>query len=215
MSVTSPLHLAPPDREHVYLPGVSFATYHALVKEIEGHRHLRVTYYRGAMEIMSPSQNHERVKKLFGRMIETLTEVLDIPIMSVGSTTFSDELKECGLEPDECYYIQNEAVVRGKTIKLGEDPPPDLVLEVDITTSVIDRLPIYAEFGFPELWQYVDDEIVIRLLQKDGRYAVGKKSLALPMVSVKKLVEQMVRCESMNETAWIRQFRKWVGDGMN
>jgi Uma2 family endonuclease len=166
------------------------------------------------MEIMSPSQNHERVKTLFGRMIESLTEELDIPIMSVGSTTFKDELLECGLEPDECYYVQHEQDVRGKKIKLRVDPPPDLVLEVDITTSVIDRLPVYAELGFPELWQYVDDEIVIRRLQANGKYTIATQSQALPMVSVKKLVEQMARCESMNETAWIRQFRKWVQSGM-
>jgi Uma2 family endonuclease len=215
MSVVAVPQPATSYREHVYLPGVSYATYDALVTELEGHRRLRITYYKGAMEIMSPSQNHERVKRLFGRMIESLTEVLDIPLMSMGSTTFKDELKECGLEPDECYYVQHEAEVRGKTVKLGVDPSPDLVLEVDITTSVIDRLPIYAEFGFPELWQYVDDEIVIRALQSTGQYAISDRSASLPMVSVKKLVEQMKRCESMNETAWIRQFRDWVRDGMN
>jgi Uma2 family endonuclease len=147
-------------------------------------------------------------------MIESLTEELDIPVMSVGSTTIKDELKDCGLEPDECYYVQHEAQVRGKTIKLGIDPPPDLVLEVDITTSAIDRFPIYADFGFPELWQYVDDEIVIHLLQPNGKYAVSDKSAALPMVATRKLVKHLARCESMNETAWIRQFRDWVRGGM-
>jgi Uma2 family endonuclease len=214
MATVAPIITSLPSQEHVYLPGVSFATYEALVEEIEDRRHLRITYYHGAMEIMSPSQNHERVKKLFGRMIESLTEELDIPIMSVGSTTFKDELKDCGLEPDECYYVQQEARVRGKQIKLGVDPPPDLVLEVDITTSVIDRLPVYAELGFPELWQYVDDEIVIRELQSDGKYVIAEQSTALPMVSVKKLVAQLIACEAMNETAWIRQFRQWVRGGM-
>jgi Uma2 family endonuclease len=214
MSTIAPRQSASPPYEHVYLPGVSYATYERLVEEIEGHRRLRITYYHGEMEIMSPSQNHERVKKLFGRMIESLTEELDIPIMSVGSATFKDEVKDCGLEPDECYYVQNEARVRGKKIKLGVDPPPDLVLEVDITTSVIDRLPIYAELEFPELWQYVDDEIVIRVLRPNGQYAIADRSAVLPMVSTSKLVEQLMRCESMNETAWIREFRRWVRDGM-
>jgi Uma2 family endonuclease len=214
MSIVAPRRFAPPSREHVYLPGVSYATYDALVEELEGHRRLRITYYKGAMEISSRLQQQERVKKLFARMIAALTEELDVPIMSMGSTTFKDELRECGLEPDECYYVQNEASVRGKKVKLGVDPPPDLVLEVDITTSVIDRLPVYAELGFPELWQYVDDDIVIRLLQPDGKYEIGEQSQALPMIATSKLVEQMVRCESMNETAWIRQFREWVRAGM-
>jgi Uma2 family endonuclease len=214
MSTITPRQSAPRGFEHVYLPGVSFATYERLLDEIEGRRHLRITYYHGELEITPPFQNHERVKTLFGRMIESLTEELDIPVMSVGSTTFKDELKDCGLEPDECYYVQHEAQVRGKTIKLGIDPPPDLVLEVDVTTSVIDRFPIYADFGFPELWQYVDDEIVIHLLQPNGKYAVSDKSAALPMVATRKLVKHLARCESMNETAWIRQFRDWVRGGM-
>jgi Uma2 family endonuclease len=214
MATVTPTPTSLPAEEHVYLPGVSFATYDALVTEIEGRRRLRVTYNHGEMEIMSPSQGHERGKRLIGRMIETLTEELGIAVMSVGSTTFKDELKDCGLEPDECYYVQHEIDVRGKKIKLGEDPPPDLVLEVDITTSVIDRFPIYAALGFPEIWQYADGEIVIHLLQPNGQYAVADTSQALPMAPVTKLAEHLERCDQMDETTWIREFRRWVKSGM-
>jgi Uma2 family endonuclease len=147
-------------------------------------------------------------------MIETLTEVLGISVMSCGSTTFKDQLLDCGLEPDECYYVQNEAQVRGRKIKLHDDPSPDLVLEVDITTSVIDRLPIYAALGFPEIWQYLGGQIAIHLLQPDGHYAIAQQSLALPMVSVRKLVEHLERSDQSDETTWIRAFRQWVCDGM-
>jgi Uma2 family endonuclease len=214
MSTITPPTQSTQAYEHVYLPGVSFATYEALVTEIDDRRHLRITYYHGEMEIMSPTQDHERGKKLIGQMIEALTEELGIPRMSCGSTTFKDQLLECGLEPDECYYIQHEAVVRGRTVKLGVDPPPDLVVEVDITTSVIDRFPIYAALGFPEIWQYVDGEIVIHLLQGGGQYVVAEQSAALPMVSVPKLVEHLDRCHETDETTWIRAFRKWVAGGM-
>ncbi|MEX0612576.1 MAG: Uma2 family endonuclease [Pirellulales bacterium] len=215
MATITPVKSSLPLQEHVYLPGVSYPTYEALVTEIEDRRHLRVTYYHGEMEIMSPTQDHERAKKLFGQMIEAITEELGLPRMSCGSTTFKDQLLDCGLEPDECYYVQHEADVRGRTVKIGEDPPPDLVVEVDITTSVIDRFPIYAALGFPEIWQYVDGEIVIHLLQKEGQYAVGEQSAALPMVSVEKLVEHLDRCNDMDETTWIRAFRQWVRSGMN
>jgi Uma2 family endonuclease len=134
--------------------------------------------------------------------------------MSCGSTTFKDQLLDCGLEPDECYYIQHEAEVRGRTVKIGTDPPPDLVIEVDVTRRVIRRLPIYAAFGFPEIWQYVDRKIVVHLLQDDSQYAVATESKALPMVSVKKLVEHPDRCHETDETTWIRAFRQWVRDGM-
>lgn len=94
-------------------------------------------------------------------MIEALTEGLNIPLMSCGSTTFRDELRDCGLESEECYYIQHEAAVRGKKFALGEVPPPDLVVEVDITTNVIDCFSIYAALRFPEIWQYVDGNLVV------------------------------------------------------
>jgi Uma2 family endonuclease len=147
-------------------------------------------------------------------MIEVITEELGIPRMSCGSTTFKDKLLDCGLEPDECYYIQHEAEVRGRTVKLRADPPPDLVVEVDVTTNVIDRFPVYAALGFPEIWQYVDGQIVIHLLQKNGEYAVGKHSAALPMVLVEKLAEQLDHCNETDETTWIRAFRQWVRGGM-
>ena len=203
-----------PDYEHVYLPGVSYDTYESLVTEIEDRRRLRITYHQGRMEIMSPLQDHERPKKLIGQMIEVITEELGIPRLSCGSTTFKDKLLDCGLEPDECYYFQHEAEVRGRTIKLRVDPPPDLVVEVDVTTSVIDRFPIYAALGFPEIWQYVDGQIIVHVLQESSVYATATQSLALPMVSVEKLVEHLERCYEIDETTWIRSFRQWVRDSM-
>jgi Uma2 family endonuclease len=166
------------------------------------------------MEIMTLSQEHERGKRLLARIVDALTEELAIPVMSCGSTTFKDELLDCGLEPDECYYIQHEAEVRGRKVKLGEDPPPDLVLEVDITRSVIKRFPIYAALGFPEIWQYVGSDIVIHLLQADGRYTASQQSAAIPMVSVSKLVAQLKLADQSDETTWIRAFRQWVRSGM-
>jgi len=124
-------------------------------------------------------------------------------------------MRDCGLEPDESYYIQHEAVVRGKKIKLGDDPPPDLVVEVDVTTSVINRFPIYAALGFPEIWQYVEGDVVIHLLQTSGQYAVAERSAALPMVPIHKLVEHLERSSAIDETSWIREFRRWVQGGLS
>ena len=163
---------------------------------------------------MSPTQDYERIKTLIGQMIEAITEELGISRMSCGSTTFNDQLLDCGLEPDECYYIQNEPKVRGRTVKLGVDPAPDLVVEVYITTSVIDRFPIYAALGFPEIWQYIDGDIVIHLRQQNGEYAAAGKSIALPMIPTRKLVEHLDRCDQTDETTWIRAFLQWVRDGM-
>jgi Uma2 family endonuclease len=214
MSTVAPITVTNLLQEHVYLPGISFATYATLVDEVGDRRNLRFTFLHGALEIMSPSQDHERAKKLFGRMIEALTEELNIPLMSCGSTTFRDELRDCGLEPDECYYIQHEASVRGKKIRLGEDPPPDLVVEVDVTTSVIDRFSIYGALGFPEIWQYVDGDLIVHLLQSGGQYVVAEQSAALPMAPIPRLVEYLDRCGAMDETSWIREFRQWIRGGL-
>ncbi len=196
--------------EHVHLPGISFSTYEALLNELEDRRRLRLTYQRGNLEIMSPSQDHERVKSLLGRMIETLTEVLDIPICSCGSMTFRDQLTECGLEPDECYYIQHEADIRGHLVKLGKDPSPDLAVEVDITGSVLDRLSIYAEFGFPEIWRYIDEQIEIRILQGDGSYVIQDQSDCFPFLPIEKIADFLARRNESDETTWIRSFRDWA-----
>lgn len=214
MSTAATINVATLRQEHVFLPGISYSTYEALIDEVGDRRNLRFTYNHGELEIMSPSQDHERAKKLFGRMIEALTEELNIPLMSCGSTTFRDELRDCGLEPDECYYIQHEASVRNKKIKLGEDPPPDLVVEVDVTTSVIDRFSIYATLGFPEIWQYVAGDLIVHLLQAGGQYEVAERSAALPLVPIARLVEHLDRCGAMDETSWIREFRQWVRSGM-
>jgi Uma2 family endonuclease len=202
-----------PVQEYAFLPGVSYATYDSLISEIGDSRNLRITYHHGEMEIISPSQDHELTKKLIAQLVEALTEELNIPRMSCGSTTFKSQLLDCGLEPDECYYIQNEAAGRGRVVQLGIDPPPDLVIEVDVSRRVIKRLPIYARLGFPEIWQYLNGEIRIHNLT-DGKYVAAPRSTALPMVPIKKLTDHLDRCHETDETTWIRAFRQWVRDGM-
>src|SRR5262245_54289430 len=97
---------------------------------------IRLTYDRAKLEIMTLSHGHENYATLIGRLIEALTEELNIPIHSGGSTTFKREAKKRGLEPDECYWIQNERVMRGrKDFEIDTDPPPDLAVEIDIMSS--------------------------------------------------------------------------------
>src|SRR5439155_14822362 len=114
------------------------------------NRHVRLTYDRGRLELMTLSFLHECSSNLLGRMIEALTEELDIPLKSAGSTTLDRRDLDKGLEPDQGYYIENEALVRDREdIDLNQDPPPDLVVEVDISRSSLNRLSIYAAMGVP------------------------------------------------------------------
>ena len=171
----------------------------------------RLTYDRGELELMSPSSEHEWFKTLFGRMIEALTVELNVPIRSAGSTTFKKELLQRGLEPDECYYIRREAAVRGRDeIDLNTDPPPDLVVEIEVSRSLLDRLGIYAALGVPEIWSYDGEKLRVRQLAKDGSYSDVSQSLNLPMVPVVDLERFLKDRTSYDETTLMRSFRDWV-----
>jgi len=194
----------------VLLYGVEWSTYEKLRADV-GNRGLRMTYDQGELEIMSPSRDHEHVKKLIGRMIEAMTEELGIPISSGGSTTMKSELKKKGLEPDECYYIANEERMRGKdTFDVLIDPPPDLAVEVDVTSSSIDRMPLYAALGVPEVWRYDGTSLQVELLQTGGEYARQTQSGAFPFLPIEEFQRFLERRNETDETSWIRSFRSWV-----
>ena len=195
---------------HAVLYNISWSTYEAIMAENDNPG-TRFTYDRGTLEIMSPSRRHERLRKLIGRMIGTFTEELEIPIRSAGSTTWKSEIKEQGLEPDECYYVANESRVRGRDdIDLDVDPPPDLAVEVEIPSSWIDKMPIYAGLGVPEVWRYDGKTLQVEQLQGDGRYARRDQSSAFPLLPLAKIPRFLERRNATDETSWIRSFRQWV-----
>jgi Uma2 family endonuclease len=171
----------------------------------------RFAYNKGFLEIMSPSLEHERFHRALGQMIETITEELNISVLSAGSTTLKLQLEERGLEPDECYYLANETRMRGKReLDLSVDPPPDLAIEVDISRSSIDKLAIYGAIGVPEVWFFNGESLRVHQLQSDGRYIEREQSAAFPFLDLKVIVQFMRRFEQLGETAWIRSFRCWV-----
>ena len=131
----------------IVLYDVRWETYTALMQD-RGDGGPRMCYDRGTLEIMSPLRKHEWLKSLLGRFVEILTLESGIPISSAGSTTLRSQLKERGIEPDESYDIQNEPAIRLKDdFDIQIDPPPDLAIEIDITSSSIDKLGVYAAFG--------------------------------------------------------------------
>ncbi|XHX79988.1 MAG: Uma2 family endonuclease [Stenomitos frigidus ULC029] len=197
-----------PDR--VLLRDISWQTYQSLLKDFEQQPGMRLTYDRGLLEIMMPLVPHETYKKLLGRLIETLTEELEIEIRSLGSLTCDREDLARGLEPDQCYYIQNEAAVRHRErIDLTQDPPPDLAIEVDITSSSIDQLAIYAALGVPEVWRY-DGQTLTMYHLKEGGYESRDRSLSLPQLTAAEVVRFLALSQTMGETSLVRQFRQWV-----
>ena len=118
------------------LTGIGWETYQALALDLAENPSKKLTYNQGILEIMTPLPEHELNKRFLGRIVETTTEFLGLEIFSLGSTTWSREDLQRGIEPDECYYITNEAIIRGKLdFDLNINPPPDLALEIDITSS--------------------------------------------------------------------------------
>ncbi len=192
----------------VHLSGISWQTYEALLAEI-GDRQIRLTYNRGNLEIMVPSPEHERFKTIMGRFVETLAEELDVRIEPLGSTTFKrPELS--GAEPDECFYIQNISAVKGKKrIDLNQDPPPDLVVEIDITSRSANSLQVYTDLGVPEVWIYNGSRLRINRLE-NGKYVECESSLAFPSLPILEIVRFLEQAETMDYLELVKAFRNWV-----
>lgn len=196
--------------ERVVLHGVSWDFYEALLREI-GDQHLYLTYDDGELEIMSPSPDHETWKKLIGRMIELLTLERDLEVRSLGSTTFKRRDLAKGLEPDECYYLDHEADVRHqREMDLRRDPPPDLVVEVDISHHAVNRERVYAAIGVPELWRFDGDRLEAWILGPDGAYRQQDRSRAFAWLVMADLQRFLEMRRQSSETAVMRAFRDWL-----
>lgn len=194
--------------QKIELSGISWQTYQTLLKELS-HRRLRLTYNRGYLEIIAPAPEHERYKKVIGRFVETIAEELNVSIEPLGSTTFKRP-EHSGAEPDECFYIQNIDAVKGKTrIELNQDPPPDLVIEIDITSSSKNRFAVYADMGVPEIWKYDGNSFSINLLQNQN-YVLSNQSLAFPNLPISEIVQFLQQVETLDYLELVRSFRQWV-----
>ena len=193
---------------HLLLPSIRWETYRAIADDLEAQPNKRLTYDNGLLEIRMPSDLHESYKKLLGRIVEALTEALEIEICSLGSMTCDRQDLARGLEPDQCYYIQNEAKIWGnEKINLQIDPPPDLAIEIDITSSSINRFAIYAKLAVPEIWRYDGQIITIHHLVGD-RYVLSDRSLALPILSTVDLQNFLNLKRILKENALIRRVRE-------
>lgn len=145
MTQTLAVPTAPVEGSLIVLYDVSWETYEKLLEAFAEHPKLRMNYYQGTLELMTPIPEHETYSWIFGRLITVLTEELGMEIRGLKSTTWRSKPQAVGKEADECFYIQNEAKVRNKLdINLNNDPPPDLAIEIDTTNSSLDKMAIYA-----------------------------------------------------------------------
>lgn len=195
------------------LSNISWETYERLLVDHENSSAPRFTYDRGMLEIMSPNPEHEVANRRLAQLVLIFAEERDIIAQDFGSTTFRREDLERGFEPDSCFYIQNEGRVRGKKrLDLTTDPPPDLVIEVDITSPSLDKFSIYARLGVPEVWRYDGERLSIHELAEDAGYAEVQRSAVLPALTADVLTRFVRRSEILDWLAWIREVRGWARD---
>ena len=196
--------------QRVVLYDVSWETYERLLADHLDNSVPHFTYDRGVLAIVSPLHEHEKINRIISLLVDVLAEEMDLDVENLGSTTFKRVDLKRGFEPDTCFYVQNEERVRGKTeLDLNVDPPPDLVIEIDITSPSLNRFPLFARFGVPEVWRYDGERIRILVLEGDG-YAERTASLALPFLTGDIVTRFAREGTTLGRRAWMRNVREWA-----
>jgi Uma2 family endonuclease len=200
------------DGDRILLRNVSWELYTELRDDPERDR-VRMTYRHGVLELMSPSSPHERIKRILELLVTCWCRHHRLPLGSFGSTTYRLQEKESGLEPDSCFFIENEeAVRRSEEVDLTIQPPPDLAIEVEISHSAQSRMDIYADLGVPEVWRTNGVRLnMLRLV--DGAYEPIPESMALPGLRPSDLLHFVGMRFELDETSLADAFDAWMSDG--
>ncbi len=199
--------------QELLLEDVSWQQFENILAELGEHRAARISYSYGFLEIMVPLPEHEKAKEIIGDMVKILLEARQIAFESLGSTTLKNEKMNQGVEPDACFYIQNQAAVIGKNrLDMGVDPPPDLAIEIDLTSRT--QLDNYQILGVPELWRYGKQGLQINVLE-NGKYAESNFSPTFPGMPIIELVNQYVQQSQISgRTQAIQAFRNCLRDNI-
>lgn len=210
----TPLPVSPslPDGGRVLLHHVPWDVYVAFTDGLVGNPGLRTTYDRGSLELMSTANLHEWLKKRLGRFLEIIAEELAVPIQPGGNTTFRSEELDQGFEPDECFWIANEARMRVPVADWdpSRDPPPDLILEVEVTRSALDRMAVFAAYRVPEVWRFDGAILHIHRLTTAGEYDETETSPTFPCIPVRDVAGFLRPDAQTDYLTALRQFRDWV-----
>lgn len=183
--------------QHVVLHAIAWDQYAALARSRGESASPRLTYLDGNLEIMSPSENHERIKKLLARLVEAYDEEREVGLVGLGSTTYRQEARQCGLEPDECYCLGAPKEV------------PDLAIEVSLRAGYIEKLEVYGRLGVPEVWFWIRGAIYVYVLDPaTGDYAERERSEALPELDLARVAELINRAPGRLDREIVADFRR-------
>ena len=198
-----------PDGAMLRVEGVSWNEYERLVDELqETWPGVRVTYNHGRLDIMSPTYEHEAYKGFISSLARIMSEELCVNLEAAGVTTYKQEPFQ-GSEPDESFYVRNAHAIIGKSrIDLSVDPPPDIVVEIDITNESLSKFPIYAAFGVPEIWRYDGKQAQIDRLV-DQADVPSEASLSFPTLTAQAMTDFLEQSKTQGQSAALASFRKW------
>ncbi|MFN4887110.1 MAG: Uma2 family endonuclease [Pseudanabaena sp.] len=193
----------------VVLDRIGWQEFEDILEDLGEHRHSHVAYYKGVLEFRMPLPEHERYKMLVSHLLVVLLNELGLEWESLGSTTFKNRRMQAGIEPDDCFYIQNYQAVTGiKRINLDVDPVPNLAIEVDLTSQT--QVSAYEALGVAEIWRIRNDRLEINLLQ-DGKYVSSTTSKVFPSVPIIEGISLFLeRSGDLPMSALCREFRAWL-----
>jgi Uma2 family endonuclease len=189
--LTQPMN--PPAEQRLLLEGVSWQQYETLIATLgDDFPNLRLNYLEGTLEIMTTSPEHEELKKIIGMLLEAYFQETRTRFHALGSATFRKAMKLRGLEPDECYCLEQKKEF------------PDLAVEVVLTSSIVNKLEIYQGLGVAEIWQWQDGKFVIYHLRSDG-YEQVEKSELLPNLDIQLLANYVNPAEQFDSVMAYRE----------
>ena len=199
-----------PEGSKIQLTDVSWEDYEQLLEDVSEVRHFKIYYNEGRLEAMVISYEHEGIKSCFPHLIAILAEEMGLPLRGAASTTLKQSKRKKGGDPDDSYYLENAHKIRGlKRINLAVDPPPDLLIEVDITSSSVNKFAIYAALGVPEFWRYEGDEMHFYRLEGEDYVELGH-SVHFPFVTPSVITQFLRLGDSEDIPPMNKAFREWV-----
>lgn len=190
----------------ISISNLSWQDFENILSELGEHRRVRLTYYRGTLELMSPLAIHERHHRIIADIVKAILEIQERDWEDFGSSTIKRP-EVAGVEPDTCLYIQNASQVRGCThLDLDVYPPPDLAIESDVTSKT--TLDAYTVLGVPEVWIYSDHQLKIYIFCQ-GAYVEVFSSPTFPDLSLTQMIPQWVQQAIEQGTSqMLRQLKK-------
>jgi Uma2 family endonuclease len=198
--------------QKLILQGVGWDFYERILEEFSGSNALHFAYDDGFLEVEVPLFEHESANRILQNLVTAICVEKEIEVINAGSTTFRKRTKAKGVEPDTCFYIQNEAKIRGKSdIDLAHDPPPDLVIEVDVTSPSLNKMPIYAALGVSEVWLYKGEKVEFYKLYGEF-YQQITNSQTFPFLTSEKATEFLRKGLQDSFLKWNKEVKNWVNE---